>query len=64
MTMATGKLRFRRNLPPSVMSACFALAIVAGIGAFSVLAMHSAVTALQYIPPEVIETMAAVDHLL
>lgn len=64
MTMATGKLRFRRNLRTSVMSACLALAIAAGIGAFSVLAMHSAITALQYSPPEVIETVAAVDHLL
>jgi hypothetical protein len=41
-----------------------ALIIAFGVGAFSILAMHSAVTALQYLPPEAIETAAAIDSLL
>jgi hypothetical protein len=62
--MAIDALLRTRNWRPSVLSAALALVIAVCVGAFSVLAMHSAATALQYLPPEAIETAAAIDSLL
>lgn len=63
-TVAIDALLRARDWRPSILSAGLALIIAFGVGAFSILAMHSVVTALQYLPPEAIETAAAIDSLL